>query len=164
MRLSAAELKVKMDVLLLIDELNDAIGSAKRFGLGREVRVDKDELHDILERMRATIPGEVNQARWIVGEREELIVEAKLAAERIVKEAREQQARLISESAVTRNAEREAEKIVAEAHTHERAVRHGVRGYTHDILNALEVNLQKLTAEVQRARERLAGRERAEVS
>lgn len=153
---------VEMDVLVLIDELDDAVRNAKRFGLGGEVRVDKDAIYDVLERMRATIPGEVNQARWIVGERDELIVEAKLEAERVLKETRVRQARLIDESDVVRSAEREADKIVADARAREREIRVGAERYADDVLNGVEVNLQKLTAHVQRGRSRLAGRERAE--
>src|SRR3954447_5717580 len=146
---------VEMDVLVLIDELADAVRNAKRFGRAGEVRVDKGRTYDIVERMRATVPGAVNQARWVVGEREELVVEAKLEAERILKETREHQARLITESAVMRSAEREAEMIVAGAHAREREIRLGAESYTDDIVHALELNLQKLTAAVQRRRHML---------
>ena len=42
---------------------------------------------------------EIKQARWIVKERQEMLAEAKREAERVVKEARDQQARLISHAA-----------------------------------------------------------------
>ena len=45
----------------------------------------------------------------------------------------------------------------------EREIRLGAEDYADDILNTLEVNLQKFTAAVQRGRDRLAGREEAEV-
>jgi vacuolar-type H+-ATPase subunit H len=113
--------------------------------------------------MRATIPEEIKQARWIVKERQEMLAEAKREAERIIKEARDEQARLINEEEVVRQAEREAEQIVEEARTREREIRLGAEDYADDILNTLEVNLQKFTAAVQRGRDRLAGREEAEV-
>ncbi len=56
--------------------------------------------------MRATIPEEIKQARWIVKERQEMLAEAKREAERIVKEARERQERLVSEEEITKQAER----------------------------------------------------------
>jgi len=119
------------------------------------VRVDKAELTDLLERMRAAVPGELNQARGIAGEREEAVVEAKLEAERIIKEARAEQARLIAKSGVLREAERGAETIIETARTQEREIRLGAEAYVDATLNALEVNLGKLTAAVARARERL---------
>src|SRR5918999_1253608 len=127
-----------MDVLVLIDKLDDTIHNAKPVPLTDQVRVDKEEIYDILDQMRATIPEEIKQARWIVKERQEMLAEAKREAERILKEARDEQARLISEEEVVKQAERQAE-------------------------DTLEVNLQKFTAAVQRGRERLQGRAEAEV-
>src|SRR6266513_1001259 len=153
-----------MDVLVLIDKLDDTIHNAKPVPLTDQVRVDKEEIYDILDQMRATIPEEIKQARWIVKERQEMLAEAKREAERIVKEARDQQQRLVSEEEITRQAERAAEEIVEDANTRAREIRLGAEDYADEILNTLEVNLQKFTAAVQRGRDRLAGREEAEVS
>ncbi len=149
-----------MDVLVLIDKLDDTIHNAKPVPLTDQVRVDKEEIYDILDQMRATIPEEIKQARWIVKERQEMLAEAKREAERVLKEARDEQMRLISEEEVVKQAERQAEEIVEEARTREREIRLGAEDYADDILNTLEVNLQKFTAAVQRGRDRLAGSRR----
>ena len=65
-----------MDVLVLIDKLDDTIHNAKPVPLTDQVRVDKEEIYDILDQMRATIPEEIKQARWIVKERQEMLAEA----------------------------------------------------------------------------------------
>ena len=118
-----------MDVLVLIDKLDDLVHNARAVPLTDQVRVDKEEIYDILDQMRATIPEEIKQARWIVKERQEMLAEAKREAERIVKEAREREIRL------------------------------GAEDYADEILNTLEVNLSKFIAAVRRGRERLAGKE-----
>ena len=97
-----------MDVLVLIDKLDDLVHNAKPVPLTDQVRVDKEEIYDILDQMRATIPEEIKQARWIVKERQEMLAEAKREAERIVKEARERQTRLVSETEIVKQAERAA--------------------------------------------------------
>src|SRR6478609_9714256 len=104
-----------MDVLVLIDKLDDLVHNAKPVPLTDTVRVDKEEIYDILDQMRATIPEEIKQARWIVKERQEMLAEAKREAERIVKEARERQEQLVSQQEVTRQAERAAEDIIEDA-------------------------------------------------
>ena len=104
-----------MDVLVLIDKLDDLVHNAKPVPLTDQVRVDKEEIYDILDQMRATIPEEIKQARWIVKERQEMLAEAKREAERIVKEARERQERLISDEEITKQAERAAEDIIEDA-------------------------------------------------
>src|SRR5213083_2138409 len=132
-----------MDVLVLIDKLDDLVHNAKPVPLTDQVRVDKEEIYDILDQMRATIPEEIKQARWIVKERQEMLAEAKREAERIVKEARERQTRLVSDQ----------------------EIRLGAEDYADDILNTLEVNLTKIVAAVQRGRGRLQGKdEPAEVA
>ena len=89
-----------MDVLVLIDKLDDLVHNAKAVPLTDQVRIDREEIYDILDQMRATIPEEIKQARWIVKERQEMLAEAKREAERIIREAREEQVRLISEEEI----------------------------------------------------------------
>ena len=148
-----------MDVLVLIDKLDDLVHNAKPVPLTDQVRVDREEIWEIIDQMRSTIPEEIKQARWIVKERQEMLAEAKREAERIVREAREQQARLISDEEVTKQAERAADEIVEDARSREREIRLGAEDYADEILNTLEVNLQKFLAAVQRGRDRLAGRD-----
>ena len=148
-----------MDVLVLIDKLDDLVHNAKAVPLTDQVRIDREEIYDILDQMRATIPEEIKQARWIVKERQEMLAEAKRECDRILGEAREQQARLISDEEVTKQAERAADEIVEDARAREREIRLGAEDYADEILNTLEVNLQKFLAAVQRGRDRLAGRE-----
>ena len=66
-----------MDVLVLIDKLDDLVHNAKAVPLTDQVRIDREEIYDILDQMRATIPEEIKQARWIVKERQEMLAEAK---------------------------------------------------------------------------------------
>ncbi|HWI21106.1 MAG TPA: ATPase [Baekduia sp.] len=147
-----------MDVLVLIDKLDDLVHNAKRVPLTDEVRVDKEEIYDLLDQMRATIPDEIKQARWIVKERQEMLAEAKREAERIVAEAREKQDALIDQQEVTKQAERAAEEIIDDARSREREIRLGAEDYADDILNTLEVNLSKFIGAVQRGRDRLQGK------
>ena len=147
-----------MDVLVLIDKLDDLIHNAKPVPLTDQVRVDKEEIYDILDQMRSTIPEEIKQARWIVKERQEMLAEAKREAERIIKEGREKQAQLISQEEVTRQAERGAEDIIEDARGREREIRLGAEDYADEVLGNLEMNLDKFIAAVRRGRERLQGR------
>jgi cell division septum initiation protein DivIVA len=120
-----------MDVLVLIDKLDDLVHNAKTVPMTGTVRVDQEEIYDILDQMRATIPEEIKQARWIVKERQEMLEQA----------------------------ERQAEDIVEDARAREREIRLGAEDYADEILNTLEVNLSKFIAAVQRGRERLQGKD-----
>ena len=87
-----------MDVLVLIDKLDDIIHNARSVPLTDSVMIDREEIYDILDQMRSTIPEEIKQARWIVKERQEMLAEAKQEAERVLSEAQERAARLASET------------------------------------------------------------------
>ncbi|HMS71860.1 MAG TPA: ATPase [Baekduia sp.] len=151
-----------MDVLVLIDKLDDLVHKAKKFPLTDEVRVDREEIYDLLDQMRATLPGEIKQARWIVKERKEMLAEAQREAERIVADAKVKQSELIAEQEVTRQAERAADEIVQDARDREREIRLGAEDYADEILSTLELNLSKFIAAVQRGRDRLQGKEEDE--
>src|SRR5262249_46902196 len=135
-----------MDVMVRIDKLDDLVQNARAVPLTDQVRVDKEEIYDILDQMRATIAEEIKQARWIVKERQEMLAEAKREAERIVKEARERQNQLVSQEEVTKQAERAAEDIVEDARAREREIRLGAEDYADEILNTLEGNLSTFIA------------------
>jgi cell division septum initiation protein DivIVA len=148
-----------MDVLVLIDKLDDLIHNARSVPLTDSVMLDREEIYDLLDQMRSTIPEEIKQARWIVKERQEMLAEAKTEAERIQADAQEKAEQMASETEVVRLAERNAQKIVEDAHDREREIRLGAEDYADEVLNNLEVNLEKFLAAVRRGRERLQGRE-----
>jgi cell division septum initiation protein DivIVA len=149
-----------MDVLVLIDKLDDVIHNARTVPLTDSVMIDREEIYDLLDQMRSTIPEEIKQARWIVKERQEMLAEAKQEADRIIAEATEKGARLASQEEVVRLAEKQAKEIIEDARERERETRLGAEDYADEVLANLEVNLEKFLAAVRRGRERLQGRGR----
>jgi len=147
-----------MDVLVLIDKLDDIIHNARSVPLTDSVMIDREEMYDILDQMRSTIPEEIKQARWIVKERQEMLAEAKQEAERLLTEAQERADRLASETEVARLAERNAQQIMEDARERERETRLGAEDYADEVLGNLEINLEKFIGAVRRGRERLQGR------
>ena len=145
-----------MDVLVLIDKLDTLVDQAKAVPLTDQVRIDREEIWEILDQMRHSIPDEIKQARWIVKERQEMLGEAKREAERIVQEARDIAQREASQQEIVRLAERQATQILDAAKQREREVRLGAEDYADQILATLETNLGKFLQAVQRGREQLA--------
>ena len=144
-----------MDVLVLIDKLDDLNNNARSVPLTDSVMIDREEIYDLLDQMRSTIPEEVKQARWIVKERQEMLTEAKQESERIVAEASEKAEQLAAQEEIVRVAERQAHEIVDDAREREREIRLGAEDYADEVLGNLEVNLDKFLAAVRRGRERL---------
>ncbi|MCL4472555.1 MAG: ATPase [Actinobacteria bacterium] len=147
-----------MDVLVLIDKLDEIVNNARPMPMTDKVMIDREEIYDILDQMRTTIPEEIKQARWIVKERQEMLAEAKTESDRIIKEANDQAERLVSEQEVVKMAERNAAQIMEDARAREREIRLGAEDYADEVLETLETNLGKFLAAVQRGRERLQGK------
>jgi cell division septum initiation protein DivIVA len=61
-----------MDILILIDRLDQLFYDSKPIPLTDQVRVERQEVYEILDQMRVTLPEEIKQARWIVKERQEM--------------------------------------------------------------------------------------------
>jgi hypothetical protein len=150
-----------MDVLVLIDKLDDLIHNAKTVPLTDTVRIEREEIYDILDQMRASIPEEIKQARWIVKERQDMLAEAKRVAERVIQESRDRAEQLASETEVVRLAHEQADAILTEADRRATEVRLGSEDYADEIFGSLEVNLDKFSTAVRRSRQRLAARSEA---
>src|SRR3990172_1588583 len=132
-----------VDVLVLIDKLDEIVNNARPMPMTDKVMIDREEIYDILDQMRTTIPEEIKQARWIVKERQEMLAEAKTESDRIIKEANDQAERLVSEQEVVKMAERNAASIMEDARAREREIRLGAEDYADEVLETLETNLGK---------------------
>jgi F0F1-type ATP synthase membrane subunit b/b' len=144
-----------MDILVLIDKLDDLATNAKKVPMTDQVRIDREEMFDVLDQMRATIPEELKRARWIVKERQDMLAEANRESDRIIGEAREQAMQLASQTEIVRIAEKQAQDIVEQAKREARETRLEMEDWADSILSTLEVNLEKFLGAVKRGRERL---------
>src|SRR5579871_2722470 len=154
---------LQMDVLVLIDKLDDLVHNAKAVPLTDQVRIDREEIYDILDQMRATIPEEIKQARWIVKERQEMLAEAKREVDRLLAEAREQAVREASQTEIVKIAERQADEIVADARRSAHEMKMEMEDWADNQLASLEVNLERFLTAVRRGRERLHERSQESV-
>lgn len=147
-----------MDIMAVIDKLEDIVARSKKVPLSSSVLINEQRIYEVIDELRATLPDELKQARWIVKERQEMIEEAEKEANRILDEAREKASALASETEIVKLAEQQAAETLDKARAHEREIRLGAEDYADEMLANLEVNLGKLLAAVQRGRDRLQGK------
>ncbi|MBC8161406.1 MAG: hypothetical protein H7Z42_09320 [Roseiflexaceae bacterium] len=100
--------------------------------------VDEDKILDIIDRIRVAVPGEIKQARRVIGQQERLIGEA---------EAKVQQA--LDEQGLLAAVETERARLIDQAERDATGIRAGADDYAAQVLGELEQRLQKLTASVQ---------------
>jgi F0F1-type ATP synthase membrane subunit b/b' len=153
-----------MDIAARIHQLEELIREAKSMPLSASVLVNKDEVLELVDGMRNTLPEEIKQARWVVKDREELLAKARRDAEVIVDDARKEQARLVSDDEVAAESAREAERILADAREQARQIKLEAEDYVDAMLASFESTLTKTQERlartrdlVERGRERLRG-------
>lgn len=147
-----------MDLEAKLHQLERMIADAKPVPLSSSVMVNRAEIDGIISDLRAAMPEELRQARWVVKEREEVLDAARGESGRIIDEARNERARLIARSEVVQAANREAERIVEDARERARQIRLEAEDYVDAKLARFEIVLQKTLGAVERGREKLRGR------
>ncbi|GGV59182.1 hypothetical protein GCM10010277_62440 [Streptomyces longisporoflavus] len=146
-----------MDVQKKIDEIVEAVGSARSMPMSASCVVNRADLLSMLEEVRQALPGSLAQAQELIGGREQLVEQARQEAERIIESAHAERGSLISDTEVARNSRGEAERILAEARQAAEDVRVEADDYVDSKLANFEVVLTKTLGSVGRGREKLLG-------
>ena len=147
-----------MDVESQISQLEQLIADARPVPLSASVMVNRKEIDELLAGLRAVLPEEMRQARWVLKERDELLAQGQREAEQLIADAQEEQRRLVSDTEVVRASRREAERILDEAREQARVLRLEAEDYVDGKLANFEIALQKTLRTVEKGRERLRGR------
>ena len=157
-RTSPAAEGVQLDIEAKLHQLDRMVAEAKPVPLSASVMLNKAELEGLLGELRAAMPEELRQARWVMKERDEILDKANRESERILEDANEERARLIAKTEVVHAAGREADRIVEEAQEQARQIRLEAEDYVDAKLANFEVVLHKTLSAVERGREKLRGR------
>ncbi|MFH9292886.1 ATP synthase F0 subunit B [Streptomyces sp. NPDC017520] len=147
-----------MDVQKKLDEIVEAVGSARSMPMSASCVVNRAELLAMLEEVRQALPGSLAQAQELIGGHEQLAVQARQEAERIIEAAHAQRASLISETEIARQSQSESDRILSEARREAEEVRAEADDYVDSKLANFEVVLTKTIGSVDRGREKLLGR------
>jgi vacuolar-type H+-ATPase subunit H len=148
-----------MDIYARLDRIEDLIVSSKHLPFSSSVMVNEAEIFELLDELRAALPDELKQARWLVKEKQDMLDEAHGEADRIKEEARQERENLISETEIMSAARGEAERLLDDANQKAREVRLEAEDYADERLANLEVTCYKLLEVIKRARERLQGQQ-----
>jgi cell division septum initiation protein DivIVA len=145
-----------MDLASRLAQLEEVIRDAKSMPLSSSALVNREEVLDLLTDMQESLPEEIKQARWIVNDREELLAKARLDAEKIVVQAREEQVRMARKEAIVQRAGEESERILAEADEQARAMRRDAEDYADAKLAQFEIALRRILEDSQATSRALA--------
>ncbi len=123
------------DLIGLIEEI---VGNATRVPFNKKSMVDADGIEDILQQMRLSLPGEINQAKKVVADKNRIISDAKREAEDIIRRAEMRRNELLDQNDLVREAQRRATELMSEAQAHSNAVRSTTSSYADNMLARVE--------------------------
>jgi cell division septum initiation protein DivIVA len=134
-----------VDIEELIEQLIDAVSSAKSMPLSSSAIIARD-----------SIPDEIRRARWMLRERDEFMAVTRHEAEDVLEEARVQAERMVQRTEIVRQAEHRARRILEDAESDARRMQREAEDFVDHKLGAFEIVLDKTIKMVHAGRERLA--------
>lgn len=123
-----------MTVLELLNELEEIINTAPRVPLASKVMVDATEILDLAKDIRLSLPDDVQQAKWVIDEKDKIHAEAKSEYERIIIEARKQADSLVEDNVITQRAKEVAQEVYRRADEYSRDMRIRTYKYMDEVL------------------------------
>lgn len=141
------------DISRLIDMLYERIEDAKAPALKPNMSiVDRDEMLDLLDELRAALPVEIKRAQELLAAREKFVDDAKRDVDRMMRQAELEARTKISESEVLYAAKEKARQIVAHAEDRSRQLYQVANEYAEDALARTEEAVQAALDEVKQSR------------
>lgn len=145
-----------MNVNELLDTIEDALEEGANVPLsGGKKIVDVEQIRDLLDEIRANLPGELRQAQQIVNDRAQIVDSANAQAQAIVKKAEERARILTSDAEIVKAAQQRAAEISSSTQAEMRALRQKVTDYCDNMLRNTEEVMAENAAQVKNVRANL---------
>ena len=137
-----------MDILNLVDKLEELISQGHSVPLTHNLLVDEDQILDIIDQMRISIPDEIKRSQQVLAQRDRMIAQAKEESERSLEIAREKREQLVSSNEITQEANARAKQIISQAHTEADVIRREADKYALESLKRLEQEMERSMKQV----------------
>jgi vacuolar-type H+-ATPase subunit H len=148
------------EVMTVVERIQSAITTveeARGVPLSASCVVHRGELLEILDQARAAFPADLAEAQEIIANRETILEEARVSADRLISHAREEVSLMVEQTEIVAAAKREAQRIRAEVQEEATREREEIESYIDSRLATLEVILNKTLDVVNKGREKLQG-------
>ncbi len=132
-----------MSIYNLLDQLESTIeGSKRAFMQNDKIIISPDELYQLIDQIRSTVPDDIKDAQWVKKEEEQIKKKAQEDYERIIEEAHLRAQDLVCETEIYRLAEIRVKEMLDEANQAAHDITLGAFNYANDIMEKIEKQLQ----------------------
>ena len=123
----------------IIGALYDMVQDARSMPLAADKCIlERDKVLDMLDEVIAQLPAELKQSRTIVESRNELIGQARREAENIIRDAKEQATKMVSQEAIYEEAKRQCMEMAEQTKKRLADLRKVCNDYMDDALRRTE--------------------------
>jgi cell division septum initiation protein DivIVA len=147
-----------VDIHDSLDELSALIEGARSVPMSASCVVNRADALALVDRIRAALPGTLQEAEGLLSRRDDVLAQARREAEGILDEAHAERMRLVSRTEVMAQATLEGRRVVAAAEEEAAQMRQEIDDYVDAKLANFEIVLGKTQEAVHKGREKIAGR------
>jgi hypothetical protein len=140
----------------IIRRVIDIIDGSPGMPMSASVRVNKEEVLELLDDAVTRLPDELRSARWLLKEREEFLARSRRDGDELIADAKSRVAHMVQRTEVVKAAELRAQQIVEDAEASARRMRRETEDFCDQKLASFENVLAKVTKTVAAGRSRLA--------
>ncbi len=141
----------------LLNQAIDQIADARTTPMSATVKVNRDEILDLLEDARDALPEELRAARWLLKEKESFLERARQEREDILDQGRIEVGRMVERQEIVRQAEAKARQITEDARADARTLQRQMEDFCDQKLAAFEVLIERTDRTVRKGRQQLLG-------
>ncbi len=140
----------------ILERVIGIIDSAPGLPMSASVRVNREELLELLDEVVTRLPDELRSARWLLKEREDFLARSRREGESLIEDAQSRCAQMVQRQEVVKAAESRARQILEEAEAASRRMRRETEDYCDQKLASFENVLARIAKSVAAGRDRLA--------
>ena len=134
----------------------DIIDSSPGMPMSASVRVNKEEVLELLDDAVSRLPDELRSARWLLKEREEFLARSRRDGEELIADAKSRVAHMVQRTEVVRAAESRARQVIETAESDSRRLKLETEDFLDQRLASFEILLDKLGKTVGAGRQKLS--------
>ena len=153
-----------MDVQDLLARIAATVREARAMPMSASCLVNRAELLEDLERLRAALPADLEHADALLSDREAIVASGEAEARRLLEAARVEREQLLEQTEVLAAARERAAGVLADARAEAARLLADADDYVDRKLGEFEVVLGQLATQVGNGRERLAARREADLA
>jgi len=148
---------VESDIQGLLNEVEEIVDHGTKIPMTGKVLVDDAIIFELLDRVRAALPEEITNAKWVLKERQRILDEAQTEAQKLLDQGKVYVDKMALENEVVKQAQDYGEDIVKQAQTFAREVKTGAVQYADEMLQHVEQSLYETLQALRKNREELKG-------